>query len=94
MGMQTDVRSSYVSATGIVFDGRTRWKGLLVTPGTAAGTVVVRDNGAGGLILCSTATLANGQPFSVFVPGEGVLCYQNLHVAVTGAATTAVVFYG
>jgi hypothetical protein len=92
--MQTDVKAGYVSATATVFDGRTRFKGLVVTPGSAAGTVVVRDGGAGGTTLFSTATLSSGTPFSVLIPGEGVLCYTDLHVTVTGAATTAMVYYG
>ena len=92
--MQTDVKAGYVSATATVFDGTTRFKGLVVTPGSAAGTVVVRDGGAGGTTLFSTATLSSGTPFSVLIPGEGVLCYTDLHVTVTGAATTAMVYYG
>ena len=94
MAMQTDVKAGYVSSTATVFSGRTRLKGLLVTPGSAAGTVVVRDGGASGTTLISTATLASGTPFNVVIPGEGVLCYTDLHVTVTGAATTATVFYG
>lgn len=92
--MQTDVKAGYVSATATVFGGRTRFKGLVVTPGSAAGTVVVRDGGAGGTTLFSTATLSSGTPFSVLIPGEGVLCYTDLHVTVTGTATTAMVYYG
>lgn len=92
--MQTDVKSGYVNATATVFSDRTRLKGLFVTPGTANGTVVVRDGGASGTILFSTATVANATPFSAFIPGEGVLCATNLYVAVTGTGTTAVVFYG
>jgi hypothetical protein len=38
--------------------------------------------------------LSSGTPFSVLVPGEGVLCSTDLHVTVTGTATTATVFYG
>ena len=94
MSMQTDVKTGYVSSTATVFNGRTRLKGVLVTPGSAAGTVVVRDGGASGTTLISTATLASGTPFNVIVPGEGVVCYVDLHVTVSGAATTATVFYG
>ena len=90
--MQTDVKAGYVSSTATVFDGRTRLKGLLVTPGSAAGTVVVRDGGASGTTLISTATLQDGTPFSVGVPGEGVICVSSLHVTVTGTGTTATVF--
>lgn len=92
--MQTDVKAGYVSATATVFSGRTRFKGLVVTPGSATGTVVVRDGGASGTTLFSTTTLANGTPFSVLIPGEGVLCATDLHVTVSGTATTATVFYG
>lgn len=92
--MQTDVKAGYVTTSATVFDGRTRFKGLVVTPGSANGTVVVKDGGSGGTVLFSTATVANATPFNVLVPGEGVLCMTDLYVAVTGTATTAVVFYG
>jgi hypothetical protein len=92
--MQTDVKAGYVSATATVFSGRTRFKGLVVTPGSTAGTVVVRDGGASGTTLFSTTTLANGTPFAFTVPGEGAVCATDLHVTVSGTATTATVFYG
>jgi hypothetical protein len=38
--------------------------------------------------------VANGTPFSILIPGEGVLCYTDLHVTVSGTDTTATVFYG
>jgi hypothetical protein len=91
---QTDVKASYVASTATVFSGRVRLKGLLVTPGSAAGTVVVRDGGSSGITLINTATLASGTPFSVVIPGEGVLCLTDLHVTVSGTSTTATVFYG
>jgi hypothetical protein len=94
MAMQTDVKSSYVSATATAFAGRTRFKGVFGTPGSLAGTVVVRDGGSSGTVLFSTATLAAGAPFSMLFPGEGILCLTDLHVTVSGTATTAVVFYG
>jgi len=92
--MQTDVKAGYVSSTTTVYNGRTRFKGLVVTPGTANGTCVVKDGGSGGTTLFSTTTVENGTPFCVTIPGEGVLCATNLYVAVTGTATTATVFYG
>jgi hypothetical protein len=92
--MQTDVKAAYVTATATVFADRVRFKGLFVTPGSAAGTVVVRDGGANGTVVFSTTTLNGGTPFPVVIPGEGVLCYTDLHVTITGTATTAMVFYG
>jgi len=92
--MQTDVKAGYANATATLFNGRTRFRGIVVTPGSTAGTIVVRDGGASGTTVFSTATLASGTPFSITVPGEGVLCSTDLHVTVTGTATTAMVFYG
>lgn len=92
--MQTDVNASYVSATATVFNGRTRLKGVLVTPGSTAGTVVIKDGGASGITIFSTATLASGTPFFALLPGEGVLCLTSIHTTVSGTATTAVVYYG
>jgi hypothetical protein len=92
--MQTDVKAGYVSTTSTVFSARTRLKGLFITPGTATGSVVVRDGGASGTVLISTATAQDGTPFSVIIPGEGVLCATNIHVTLAGTGTTAVVFYG
>lgn len=93
MSMQTDVKAAYVDATATVYDGRARLRGVLVTPGSAAGTVVIRDGGASGTVIISTATLASGTPFNVLIPAEGVLCATSIHTTVSGAATTAVVFY-
>jgi len=92
--MQTDVKSAYITATATAFAGRTRLKGVFATPGSLAGTVVVRDGGSSGTVLFSTATPASGTPFNVLLPGEGILCLTDLHVTVSGTATTAVVFYG
>jgi hypothetical protein len=92
--MQTDVKAAFVDATATVFAARTRCKGVFVTPGSATGTVVIRDGGSGGTIIFSTTTLNGGTPFSIPFPGEGVLCATDLHVTVSGTATTAVVFYG
>lgn len=92
--MQTDVKSGYVSSTTTVFNGRTRFKGILVTPGSQNGTCVVTDGGASGSTVFSTATKSESLPFFVLVPGEGVLCSTDLYVTVTGTGTTAVVFYG
>ena len=94
MGMQTDVKGAYVSATATVYNDRTRLKSLFVTPGSTAGTVVVRDGGSSGATIFSTATLAAGNPFNMLLPGEGVLCSTNLHITVSGTDTTAVVYYG
>jgi hypothetical protein len=56
MGMQTDVKSVPVAATGTVYAARTRLKGLLVMPGVSAGSLVIRDGGASGTVLMTIPT--------------------------------------
>ena len=92
MGMQTDVKSVPVAATGTVYAARTRLKGLLVMPGASAGSLVIRDGGASGTILLSIPTLAGDSSFPVIIPGEGVLCYIDIHATISNA--TAAVFHG
>ena len=90
--MQTDVKAVYVSATGTVFSGRTRLRGLIIVPGASAGSVVIRDGGGSGTTLLNIATTAAGVPFSVLIPGEGVLCLTDIHATLSNATLNA--FYG
>lgn len=92
MSMQTDVKSVPVAATGVVYDQRTRLKGLLVMPSASAGSLVIRDGGASGTVILSIPTLAGDSSFPVIIPGEGVLCYINIHATISNA--TAAVFHG
>ena len=90
--MQTDIQVAQVDATGTAYGARTRVRGLLVSPGASAGSVVLKDGGSGGTSMMSIPTAANGEPFSVVIPADGVLFESNVYVAVTNA--TALVFYG
>ena len=91
MGMQTDVMAKSLAASGSVFGGRARVRGALVEPGTGAGSVVFKDGGSGGTTLFTINTIANGEPFSVIIPAEGVLFETDVYVALTDAKVT--VFY-
>ena len=48
MSVQTDVKAGSLAASGTVFAGRTRVRGLIIEPGASAGSVVLKDGGAGG----------------------------------------------
>lgn len=92
MGMQTDIKAVSLAVSGTAYDGRTRVRGGLVEPGTGAGTVVFKDGGASGTTVMTINTVANGEPFSVVIPADGILFSTNLYVALTNAKAT--VFYG
>lgn len=90
--MQTDVKAKSLAASGSVFGERTRVKGLVVEPGTGAGSVVLKDGGSSGTTIMTINTTANGEPFNVLIPGEGVVFETSTYATLTDAKVT--VFYG
>lgn len=91
MGMQTDVRAISLAASGAVTDARVRVRGLVVEPGSSAGSVIIKDGGSGGTTLFTINTAANGETFSVLIPAEGVLCSTSAYATLSNAKVT--VFY-
>lgn len=89
MAMQTDVKPTTLTASGVVFEGRARVKGMVVTPGASAGSVKISD---GASDIFTVYTVAQGETFNVIVPGEGVLCSVNVYATLSNANCT--VFYG
>lgn len=94
MAMQTDIRSAYTAATGVLVAGRTRLRGYQFMPGGTAGDVIFRDGGASGsIVLQFSIAMASLTLVSAILPGEGILCTTNIHVTLPTAATVAI-FYG
>lgn len=89
MAMQTDVKPKTLTSSGVVFEGRARVKGMVVTPGGAAGSVAIAD---GSTTVFTVYTIASSQTFNVIIPGEGVLCQTNVYATLSNANCT--VFYG
>lgn len=92
--MFTPVLSKKVTATGTVLaTQRARVKSLYIVPGGLAGSVVLRDGGAGGSIRIDVDTTANGQAFNHPIPGNGTLFETDVHATLTNV-TSVTVFYG
>jgi hypothetical protein len=94
MGMQTDVLSSHVEATGTMVSSRVRVKGYQCLSGGTAGDIIFRDGGATGIVRLQFNIPANtNNPFGNLIPGEGILFNTDVHVTLpTNAKVT--VFYG
>ena len=90
--MQTDVKATSLAASGSIFAGRTRVRGMVVEPGASAGSIVIKDGGSGGTTLFTINTIAGGETFNVIIPAEGVLCSTSAYAALSNAKVT--VFYG
>jgi hypothetical protein len=93
---QTDVKSTRLNASGSVFAGRARIKGIAIcATASTTGVLVLRDGGSGGAVAIELDIPPNSNPnsFYVSVPGEGVLCATNIYASITGLASVTV-FYG
>jgi len=95
---QTDVKSAHLSAAGSYYAGRTRLKGIVISPkASTAATFEIRDGSSTGAILYTMDIASLGTPntFSVFVPGEGILASTGLYLTLSvGSVTGITVFYG
>ena len=90
--MSTDISAAQVDETGTAYGARTRVRGLLVMPTASAGSVALKDGGSSGTTMMTITTAANGEPFSVVIPADGILFETNVYATVSNA--TALVFYG
>lgn len=63
--------------------------------GATAGTVQLRDGGAGGVIRIELPMPASATTLQYLeLPGSGVLFEINVHATFTGGIVAATVFYG
>ena len=96
--MQTDVKSTYLTAAGSVFGGPTRVRGFVCCgKASTAATFEIRDGGATGTIVFqySIPSNANMNSFSIQFPAEGIHCSTNAYVTFSvGSVTCLSVFYG
>jgi len=95
---QTDVKSAHLSAAGSYYVGRTRLKGIVVSPKISTTvTFEIRDGSATAAVLYTMDLAGNSNPntFYIQVPGEGVLASTGLYLTTsTGTVTGITVFYG
>jgi hypothetical protein len=92
MGFMSDVKSTRLTASGAVFGGRTRVKGIYIVPGANAGSVVIRDGGASGTVVCTLDTKADGDATYVHLPEDGLLCSTSSYATLADIAAVTV-FY-
>ena len=92
--MQTDVRSTHLTASGTVFNGRTRLKSVSYRGNASDGYVRFRDGGSTGPILCEL-DVGTSDSFTIYVliPSEGILFQTSLYIELSNVNATTV-FYG
>ena len=96
--MQTDVLSAHLSAAGSYYVGRTRLRGMVVSPkASTAATFEIRNGSSTGAVLYTMDIASLGTPntFYILIPGEGILATTGLYLTTsTGTVTGVTVFYG
>ena len=96
--MQTDVLSAHLSAAGSYYMGRTRLKGIVISPKiSTAATFEIRNGSSTGAVLYTMDLASNSNPntFYILIPGEGILATTGLYLTTsTGTVTGITVFYG
>jgi len=96
--MQTDVKAAHLSVAGSYYGGRTRLRGIVVTPkATTAATFEIRNGSDTADVLYTMDIPSLGTPnsFYVLIPGEGVVASSGLYLTLSvGSVTGITVFYG
>lgn len=94
--MQTDVKSSHVTGSGVIFAQPTRVKSIILLGASTAGDVILYDNAsaASGSELLRFAVPGNANNVvDILLPGEGIRAYDGVYASVpTGVSIT--VCYG
>jgi hypothetical protein len=95
MSMQTDVKSTHLTASGNI-DGlnRNRLKSISYRGDGQDGYIRLRNGGASGTVLCEL-DVGTSDTFTIYVllPGEGILFPSGIYVDISHVSATTV-FYG
>ena len=91
--MQSDVKSTRVTASGTIFAGPGRVRGVYIVSGATAGSVIIKDGGSGGTTVLTIDTPASATvPIWVEIPDKGILCSTSVYATVSNAGFVTV-FY-
>ena len=87
--MKSDVKAVRVTATGAVFAGRTRLRGLIIVSdgGGSAGGITLQDNTDSTTLF--QGDVANGDVFSFNIPEDGVVFPGGIKVSAISNLTAA-----
>ena len=87
--MKSDVKAVRKDATGSVFGGRTRLRGIiLASDGTGAGTVILQD---GNSVTQFQVDVPNGDVFAYNLAEDGIVFEGGMTVSTLTKATVTVI---
>ena len=90
MSYKSDVKAVRVTATGAVFAGRTRLRGIILeNDGTTTQSITLQDNTDSTTLF--TTSCPAGDVFAFNIPEDGVLFPGGMKCSAIGADTSATV---
>ena len=94
MAMQTDVKSTHLTSSGTIFNGRARLKSSSFRGNGGDGFVKFRDGGSNGTIFCEIDVGTN-DIFTIYVllPGEGIVFPTSIYAEMSNVSAITT-FYG
>jgi hypothetical protein len=92
--MAYDIQAATVTTTSTAVNKRARVKGVSYVTGGTAGSVTVRDGGAGGTTVLLLNTPATTDVYDLMIPDNGILCATNVHVTVSNVTSVTVLYEG
>ena len=92
MGGFTTISSTQLSANGDVFAGSARVKSIYAAHSATAGTVLLRNGGSTGTVICTMNTAAVLGEYQMDIPYPGLRC-ANPHITIGGGVSFVTVFY-
>jgi hypothetical protein len=93
MTMQTDVKSTHLNTSGVVFEGRARVKSAVMCANASVSGRLIINNGTTNVLELDVPANSNPNSFNVIIPGEGILCSANIVATLTNLASVTI-FYG
>ena len=88
--MASDVKATYLTATGTVFAGRTRVKAIHYQAGSSPSLVLKTGSTSGDTQL--TLAFANNTDDNVYLPDEGMLFSDGCYAVLTNVTNVTVFF--
>lgn len=91
-----DIKATAVAATGSVFAGRARIRGLVVSLASGAGGAVTFTDGSGGstkLSIVTLAPIAANTHEDFVIPDHGILCPNGIYLSALPAGAKVTVYF-
>lgn len=90
--MTTDVRAATITGTGTAYAAPTRARKIAWVNTATAGSIVLRDGGAGGTTELSLATPAAAGFHSLDLPENGIRFETDVHATLTNVTSFTLIY--